>query len=215
MGDKSGLIELYGPKIGRKYTKNVGFGCGYGMQIDKMMRTYGWDKEEATRIWNAYHTAAPFVQKTMDACKIVIIQKGYVTLLSGRRAHLPKGRNGKPLTDYAYTAYNKLIQGSGADEIKMAVIKMDEAGLLEEFPLYFLVHDELVFGVKAGQAPEYYDQLDEVQYCMEHAYELKVPMRVDIKIGHDWYNVEGQKIYKNGRKETLRHLGQRMEKEAA
>jgi DNA polymerase I-like protein with 3'-5' exonuclease and polymerase domains len=146
VGEITGLYEEYGAEVGRKYTKNCGFGLGYGMRIQTMMETFGWTKEEAEQITMLYHEGAPFVKATMDRVSEVIIKRGYIKTLAGRHGHLCR-YGGKPDIRSAYKGFNKLIQGSAADMTKKAVVMLDESGLLETFPLYLTVHDEIDFGV--------------------------------------------------------------------
>jgi DNA polymerase-1 len=215
IGEISGLYEEYGEDIGRKYAKNCSFGLGYGMQLQTMTETFGWSKEEAERITMLYHDGAPFVRATMDKVSDVIVKRGYIRTLAGRHCRLRK-YNGRTDTRSAYKGFNKLIQGSAADMTKKAVIMLDEKGLLEIFPLYLLVHDEIDFGIPKTQAA--LRRLPEIQEVMEHTFPLSVPIRVDPEIGNDWGHVAGQrktKYRKTGKVkvETLNQFIERIIKE--
>jgi DNA polymerase-1 len=216
IGEISGLYEEYGEDIGRKYAKNCSFGLGYGMQLQTMMETFGWAKEEAERITMLYHDGAPFVRATMDKVSDVIVKRGYIKTLAGRHCRLRK-YNGRADTRSAYKGFNKLIQGSAADMTKKAVVMLDERGLLEVFPLYLLVHDEIDFGIPKTAAA--IRRLPEVQEVMEHTFPLSVPIRVDPEIGNDWGHVAGQKKIRNKKTgkvkvETLNQFLERTVKEA-
>jgi DNA polymerase I-like protein with 3'-5' exonuclease and polymerase domains len=192
IGEISGLYEEYGAEVGRKYAKNCSFGLGYGMQLQTMMETFGWKKEEAERITVLYHEGAPFVKATMDKVSDVIVKRGYIKTLAGRHCRLRR-YNGKPDTRSAYKGFNKLIQGSAADMLKKAVVMLDELRLLEVFPLYLLVHDEIDFGVP--KAAEAIRRLLEVQEVMENVFpNISVPIRVDPEVGPDWGHVKGRTV---------------------
>jgi DNA polymerase I-like protein with 3'-5' exonuclease and polymerase domains len=201
IGEVSGLYAEYGEDVGRKYAKNCSFGLGYGMQLQTMTETFGWSKEEAERITALYHEGAPFVRSTMDKVSEVIVKRGYIKTLAGRHCHL-RAYNGRTDTRSAYKGFNKLIQGSAADMTKRAVIMLDERGLLEVFPLYLLVHDEIDFGIPKTARAIW--KLPEIQEVMEHAFPLSVPIRVDPEIGSDWGHVAGQKKIKNKKTEKVR-----------
>jgi hypothetical protein len=100
---------------------------------------------------------------------------------------------------------------------KKAVVMLDERGLLEVFPLYLLVHDEIDFGIPKTAAA--IRRLPEVQEVMEHTFPLSVPIRVDPEIGNDWGHIAGQKKIRNKKTgkvkvETLNQFLERTVKEA-
>jgi DNA polymerase I-like protein with 3'-5' exonuclease and polymerase domains len=202
VGQISGLQDKYGTDVGRKYAKNCAFGLGYGMQLTTMMETFEWDREDAMRITELYHEAVPFVKSTMDKVSDVIVKRGYIKTLAGRHCHLQRnktyvkaGIDAYALQKYyglvdnrsAYKGFNKLIQGSAADMTKKAVVELDEQGLLDVYPLYLLVHDEIDFGVPNV------DRLIEVKVIMENTYPMTVPFVVDPEVGKDWGHVVGRK----------------------
>jgi len=194
MGDATGLYEEYGEEVGRKYTKNCAFGLGYGMQINTMMENFGWSKEQAEHITEVYNDAAPFVRPTMDAVSEIIVGRGYIVTLGGKHLHLQKFKrmyNGRLqyLVDKrsAYKGYNKLIQGSAADLMEEALVKIYDAGLDEVFPLYLTVHDEIDIGVPMTK--EALKRLPELEEIMEHALPMVVPIRVDPELGNNWGNL--------------------------
>jgi DNA polymerase I-like protein with 3'-5' exonuclease and polymerase domains len=191
---------------------NCGFGLGYGMQLRTMMETFGWSKKQAERITELYHEGAPFMKATMGKVAQVIVCRGYVKTLAGRREHLPS-YGGRPNTRDSYKGFNKLIQGSAADMTKRAMVELDERGLLDVFPLYLQAHDEIDFGVP--KTAEAIRRLPEVQEVMEHAFDLSVPIRVDPEVGPDWGHVSGRrKSKKTKRLEPMEHFIERIIKEA-
>jgi DNA polymerase I-like protein with 3'-5' exonuclease and polymerase domains len=181
-----------------------------------MMEYFGWPKEHAERMDRVFADCAPWVIETMAKVQDVILQRGYVKTVAGRRCHL-QSFNGVVNKRSAYKGFNKLIQGSGSDLTKKAMVDMWDAGLCEVFPLYLTVHDEFDFGVpKAAEAVR---RLPEVQRIMEQTYPLSVPMRVDPEIGTDWGHVAGFRKKKNEKTgktkvETMEHFIERTIKEA-
>jgi DNA polymerase-1 len=123
----------------------------------------------------------------LDACVRQAEEQGYVTTILGRRLPIPDiGSSNANIRAYAQrNAVNYPIQGSAADLIKLAMLRvtgrMRQEGLKSR--LIMQVHDELVF-----EAPEeervVMEQL--VAHEMEHAAELKVPLRVDMNAGKNW-----------------------------
>jgi DNA polymerase I-like protein with 3'-5' exonuclease and polymerase domains len=217
IGEVSGLYEEYGEDVGRKYAKNCSFGLGYGMQLQTMMETFGWNREEAERITMLYHDGAPFVRATMDKVSDVIVKRGYIKTLAGRHCRL-RAYNGRTDTRSAYKGFNKLIQGSAADMTKKAVVMLDEKGILDIFPLYLLVHDEIDFGIPRTEAA--IRRLPEIREVMENTFPLSVPIRADPEVGVDWGHVAGRKKTKNKRTgdmkvETFNHFIERIIKKDA
>jgi len=164
------------------------------MQINTMMENFGWSKEQAEHITEVYNDAAPFVRPTMDAVSEIIVGRGYIVTLGGKHLHLQKFKrmyNGRLqyLVDKrsAYKGYNKLIQGSAADLMEEALVKIYDAGLDEVFPLYLTVHDEIDIGVPMTK--EALKRLPELEEIMEHALPMVVPIRVDPELGNNWGNL--------------------------
>jgi DNA polymerase I-like protein with 3'-5' exonuclease and polymerase domains len=176
---------------------NCSFGLGYGMQLQTMMETFGWPKEEAERITMLYHEGAPFVKATMDRVSEVLVNRGFIKTLAGRHCHL-RSYNGRVDTRSAYKGFNKLIQGSAADMTKKAMVMLDERGLLDVFPLLLVVHDEIDFNIP--KTVEAISRLPEVQDVMEHTFSISVPIRVDPEAGRNWGHVAGKKKEKRDEK---------------
>jgi DNA polymerase I-like protein with 3'-5' exonuclease and polymerase domains len=210
VGEISGLYAEYGKKRGRKFAKNYRFGRGYGMQIQTMMENFGWTREEAERITEMYDNAAPWVKETMEEIQDLLLGRGryegkgrrYIKTFSRRRVRLREGRDRD-----AYKFYNYLIQGSAADMIKEALVKIAESKTVEK--LLLTVHDENVFSVPCTAAGM--RRIAELQECMEHAVELLVPVVCDPEIGMNWWDVEGQEENKEtGEREPLDRFLRRM-----
>jgi DNA polymerase I-like protein with 3'-5' exonuclease and polymerase domains len=190
VGKDSGLYEEHGRKVGRKYIKNYRFGKAYGMQINTMKEYFGWSQEHAEHMDQVFAECAPWVIDTMERVQKIILKRGYVKTIAGRHCHL-QSFNGVTNKRSAYKGFNKLIQGSGSDQMKKALVDMWESGLCEVFPLYLTIHDEIDFGVPRTAAAV--RRLAEVKAIMENAYQLSVPMRVDPEVGEDWGHMTGQR----------------------
>jgi DNA polymerase I-like protein with 3'-5' exonuclease and polymerase domains len=219
VGKDSGLYEEHGREVGRKYIKNYRFGKAYGMQINTMMEYFGWTKEHAGHMDQVFADCAPWVGETMDRVQKIILKRGYIKTVAGRHGHLQSFK-GVINKRSAYKGFNKLIQGSGSDLMKKALVNMWERGLCEVFPLYLTIHDEIDFGIPKNAG--IIRRLPEVQECMEHTYALSVPMRVDPETGRDWGHMAGRKKEKRNEKtgkvirkaETLNRFIERIIKEA-
>jgi DNA polymerase-1 len=175
----SGLDQIYEPGEARKYAKNLGFGCLYGMQRNRMQQSFGWDVDKAKALYEAYHKALPCVKATMDAASEIIVQRGYVVSVGGRRLHLQK-INGKPDIRSAYKALNQICQGGAADMMKLALIAIWEAG----FDTRLTIHDEVVCDV----AEMLGEDLTRLKIIMETALPLSVPVIAEPEFTRDFYH---------------------------
>ena len=186
--------------ISRKGAKVVNFGVLYGMGPDKLAKTIGVSPEEAKRIitidyMRVYYGFASWKDSTERFAK----RNGFVRNLFGRMRRLPDAAKDPYHVDKKkfYSAMrqsvNTIIQGTGADIVKLATIaavkKLAKAKLDAHFILQ--VHDELVFEVRR-------DQMMEAQHiiidCMENTTKLDVPLLVDGKIILNWGEMKSDDI---------------------
>jgi DNA polymerase-1 len=118
-------------------------------------------------------------------------ENGYVTTLFGRRRYIPelRERNFNIRAFGERTAANSPIQGSAADLIKIAMIRIDDALTKGKFAARMLlqVHDELVFEVPPGEMSSVQEL---VKQEMEHAAQLSVPLVVDMGTGANWLDTK-------------------------
>jgi len=123
----------------------------------------------------------------LDACVHTAEEKGYVTTILGRRLPIPDigSANGNVRAFAQRNAINYPIQGSAADIIKQAMVNIFERIRREgvKSRLIMQVHDELVFEVPEEEAVVM-ERL--VRHGMEHAVQLRVPLKVDINHGRNW-----------------------------
>ena len=111
--------------------------------------------------------------------------KGFIETLSGRRRYLPEIHSGMPQVRGAAErmAVNMPAQGTAADIMKMAMIKVAEYLEDSNIKMLLQVHDELVFEVPEKDVKK---AAKEIKNIMEKVFKLKVPLRVDVKAGKNW-----------------------------
>lgn len=171
----------------RNQAKAVNFGIVYGISDYGLSRSLGIPVGEAKRYIDGYFRLYKGVKRYMDRTVEEARRNGYVTTLLGRRRYLPElNSTSVPRRKFAErTAMNTPIQGSAADIIKVAMVKVDREiesrGLRSR--LLLQVHDELVFEAVEDEL----GQLEEiVTQAMESAAGLRVPLKVDISVGRNW-----------------------------
>ena len=171
----------------RRNAKAVNFGLIYGMSAFGLARQLGIARKEAQEYIDIYFERYPGVRRYMEETRSSAADKGYVETLFGRRLYLPeiKSRNGAMRQAAERTAINAPMQGTAADIIKRAMIRVDDwlrASKLDAL-MIMQVHDELVFEVAEGEVDELVSQ---VTRLMQDAAELKVPLVVDPGVGMNW-----------------------------
>jgi DNA polymerase-1 len=171
----------------RRSAKAINFGLIYGMSAFGLARQLDIGRGEAQQYINLYFERYPGVKRYMDETRAMAREQGYVETVFGRRLYLPdiNARNAQMRNYAERTAINAPMQGSAADIIKRAMIKVD--GWLRsesvDARIIMQVHDELVLEVKAGMLDEVGD---EVRSLMASSAELKVPLEVDVGVGNSW-----------------------------
>lgn len=175
----------------RRRAKTVNFAVLYGMADFTLGRQLGIPTKEARTYIENYFAQFPnvrgYMKETLEAAR----ETGYVTTLFGRRRYFPALRN----TNFNVrmgaerAAINTPIQGSAADIMKLAMIKIHQSlrdsGLSARMLLQ--VHDELLFEAKPEEIPALGEL---VKQGMEHAYDLNVPLSTAIKTGSNWSEME-------------------------
>ncbi len=171
----------------RNRAKSINFGILYGMGPFGLARRLGITQAEAKTFIASYFERLPEVKRFIDETIVSARKNGYVTTLMNRRRALPE-INAKSANQRAFAeriAINTPIQGTAADLIKIAMIRLDEELRSRSFQARLLlqIHDELVL-----ETPT--DQADEVAACMktvmEGAMELSVPLVANLARGSDW-----------------------------
>ena len=175
----------------RRNAKAVNFGIVYGISAWSLSQDIGVSPEEAKAYMDAYLENYSGVRAYMKDIVETAKAQGYVTTLYGRRRYLPelKSSNFNLRAFGERVALNTPIQGTAADIIKLAMIRVDyalaEAGL--QAKLILQVHDELIVECPQEEA----DQASRIlQREMEQVAQLKVPLVVEAKAGGSWYEAK-------------------------
>ena len=170
----------------RRQAKAVNFGVVYGISAFGLARNLGIPNAEAARFIEAYFRQYPGVQRWIDGTIEQARRDGYVTTLLNRRRYVEglDSSNQSARRAAERIAVNTPVQGSAADIIKLAMVRLDEViREWEETHLLLQVHDELVVEAPAAKAGEAAATMREV---MENAIVLDVPLKVDVGIGGNW-----------------------------
>lgn len=175
----------------RRTAKAVNFGIIYGQTDYGLSKELGISRREAQAYIDLYFSRYPLVQTFIHDTIEQARAQGYVTTMMGRRRYIKdiNSRN-RNLRQFAErTAVNSPIQGTAADIIKLAMLRCDKA--IEDNRLdakmLLQVHDELIFEVSREDA---LGLSLVVRKCMEDALKLNVPLKVDLKAGFNWQEME-------------------------
>jgi DNA polymerase I len=177
-------IDQVDPEM-RRFAKMVNYGLAYGMNSYGLAQRLGIPPDEAQAFIDAYFAGFPRVREFLERQVGMAAAEGFTATILGRRRYLPELQHPNPrIRDLGRRmALNAPIQGSAADILKLAMIRVGTA--VEDLPaeLLLTVHDELVLEVEGGEVERV---AEVVRSEMEHAYELTVPLRVDVAWGKDW-----------------------------
>ncbi|MGB9758128.1 MAG: DNA polymerase I [Candidatus Bipolaricaulaceae bacterium] len=171
----------------RAIAKRVNFGIIYGITPYGLSRDQGIPQEEAKalieKFFQAYPKVAEFVEKLVEEARTT----GYAKTLLGRKRPLPGLRNPerRGIGQDRRNAINTPIQGTAADLMKLAMLRIHRAWKEGKLPAEMIlqIHDELVFEVAEKDAEEAGKLVREL---MEGVWELRVPLKVEVKIGRNW-----------------------------
>ncbi|MEO6864655.1 MAG: DNA polymerase I [Gemmatimonadaceae bacterium] len=179
-------LESVTPEM-RGRAKTINFATIYGQGPHALSRQLGIAHAEARDFIAKYFERFEGVKRYLDSMVEFARENGYVQTIFNRRRYIPelRERNFNMRAFGERTAANSPIQGSAADLIKIAMIRVDEAFRERGFESKMLlqVHDELVFDVAPAELD---DVRDVVAYQMEHAAQLSVPLVVDVGVGDNW-----------------------------
>ena len=188
------VADLVG--IDRKQAKTIGLGLMYGMGKNKLANMLGLGFDEASALIAKFNRRAPFVKLLSDRCMKKANSEGVIRTKLGRKCrfdmwetkdfgiHTPEkfenasakyGANNIKRA-FTYKALNRLIQGSGADQTKKAIVDCYEQGDLA----LLQIHDELCFNVSSEEHAQ------KIKTVMEDGVKLRVPSVVDVALGKDF-----------------------------
>ena len=206
------IKRLTSLELDRRPAKAINFGLIYGKGKPALITDLGLTTAKGNALFDAYHTALPYVHSTMAACAEEVHRTGHVTTLLGRKSDFKmwgpkKYQEGRPFASYEYAcskwgpyniersfthkAVNRKLQGGAADVMKKAMVDAYEAGLFEEdtcgIPL-LTVHDELDFEDENDPNGPWWDEFRRImENCIPS---LRVPIRIDITSGASWGTAE-------------------------
>jgi len=171
----------------RRSAKAINFGLIYGMSAFGLARQLGIERGAAQEYVDLYFERYPGVKAYMDRTRAQAREDGFVTTVLGRRLYLPeiRSRNGQRRQYAERSAINAPMQGTAADIIKLAMIRVADWLARGEVDarLIMQVHDELVFEVAEKDADRL---IAELAPLMGEAVELSVPLRVEAAAGLNW-----------------------------
>jgi DNA polymerase-1 len=171
----------------RRAAKTINFGVIYGMGAFRLAQELGIPRAEAQKFIDAYFAryagVAAFIRNTVEATK----RDGYVSTILGRRRPVPliNSRNANERQAAERIAVNTPIQGSAADIMKLAMLRVERA-ITERFPearLLLQVHDELILEAPEPIAPAVAVAVEE---AMAGAHTLSLPLRVGVELARTW-----------------------------
>ena len=188
--------EVYGVPIGevthemRSNAKAVNFGIVYGISDFGLARNIHMSRREASQFIDRYLSRYPGIHAFMERMKREGAEKGYAETRFGRRRPLPELREKGPRRAFGErVAMNMPVQGTAADIIKLAMVRISER-LRRELPqvrLILQVHDELLLEAPEAQAEEAAALLKDT---MEHVTPLQVPLMTEVRTGRSWYETK-------------------------
>jgi DNA polymerase-1 len=175
-------------KTERRNAKAINFGLLYGMSPFGLTRASDLTLAEAEDFVEAYFKQFPGIKNYLDNMRRLAAKQGYVETLLGRRRYFPglkSGGNPATRAREEREAINAPIQGTAADIMKIAMIKVSSA-LKEDGTqarMLLQVHDELVLECPKKEIKK---TAQLVRKMMENAYNLVIPLKTEARYGHDW-----------------------------
>ncbi|MBI2682360.1 MAG: DNA polymerase I [Acidobacteriales bacterium] len=175
----------------RRQAKAVNFGIVYGLSAFGLAQQLGIEQKEAKRYiehyFETYKGVRAFIDRTLEETR----RAGNVRTLFGRKRPIPDINNSNPnLRGFAErTAVNTPLQGTAADLIKLAMIRIDAELRARRLKtrMTLQVHDELVFEAPKGEVEELRALVTEL---MENVHALKVPLEVEVGVGKNWRDMD-------------------------
>jgi DNA polymerase-1 len=191
--------KVFGVKEGavtkemRRRAKVINFGIIYGMGVNALKANLGTTRDEAQQFMDNYFASFPTIKKYFELVIAGARERGYTETLFGRRRYLPALRSPLPQIKAGAErmAMNAPLQGTAADIIKLAMIRVDqdikEAGLENDVFLLLQIHDELIFEVKKEVTAR---ALPIIKKAMEQVVDIPVPIEVSSAVGPRWGELE-------------------------
>lgn len=175
----------------RRRAKAVNFGIIYGISAFGLAKQLSISNHEANNFIKKYFDKFPGIKKYMEDTKALCREQGYVETLCGRKCFFPKIKD----KNFAYRSFqeraaiNAPIQGTAADIIKRAMIKIYEKNISNnnDCKMLLQVHDELIFEVKESKLEKYQALIrQEMENALHPLISLDVPLLVESSFGDNW-----------------------------
>lgn len=170
----------------RRRAKSINFGLMYGMSAFGLAKQLNISNQEASAYIKKYFARYPKIKDFMESLRACARAQGYVETLMGRRIYIADihSRHAMKRQAAERLAINAPMQGSAADIIKLAMLKIEERFARQsKVSLIMQVHDELVFEI----AEDFLDEASVIiKTIMQEASELSVPMEVSVGVGDNW-----------------------------
>ncbi|MDD3936301.1 DNA polymerase I [Rhodoferax sp.] len=171
----------------RRYAKVINFGLIYGMSAYGLAKALGIDNTAAKNYIERYFDRYPGVKHYMDQTRALAKAQGYVETVFGRRLYLPEinSPNGPRRSGAERAAINAPMQGTAADLIKLAMVKVQQVIDAEQraTKMIMQVHDELVFEVPESEVDWVRHEVPKLMAGVAH---LKVPLLAEVGVGPNW-----------------------------
>ncbi len=175
----------------RRIAKIMNFGVIYGLSAFGIARQTGLTREEGANFIDSYFSRYPGIRDYLQRTKKLVSDNGYLETMSGRRRYLPEANSPNFQIRQAAErmAVNMPIQGTAADILKIAMVNIDQRMQREKLSskMVLQVHDELIFDVPDIEIET---MTDIVLELMPSAMNLVVPLKVDLKRGPTWGDLE-------------------------
>ncbi|WP_153771687.1 DNA polymerase I [Labrenzia sp. CE80] len=183
-------IEGMDPMV-RRQAKAINFGIIYGISAFGLANQLGIGRGEASDYIKTYFERFPGIKDYMETVKKDVHADGYVTTIFGRKAHYPEVNTKNPnmRSFYERAAINAPIQGSAADILRRAMVRMEDRLSRSKLDAQMLlqVHDELIFEVPENQVEATIPLVREVmEKACEPVLQLSVPLQVDARAADNW-----------------------------
>ena len=179
----------------RRIAKVLNFGVIYGLSAFGIAQQTAFSPDEGRNFIETYFAKYPGIKTYVDEIKERVKKTGYVETLLGRRRYIPEVEASNAAVRQAgeRMAINMPIQGTAADIMKLAMIRvhrrLEDSGLKAKMLLQ--VHDELMFELAEDEVKALTDIVyDEMPNALDGYTEMVVPLKVDVKTGHTWGNME-------------------------
>ena len=173
----------------RRQAKVINFGIIYGMGVNALKENLGTDRPTAQEFYNRYFAAFPTIRDYFDQIKREAAKRGFTETMFGRRRYLPALRSSVPFVRASAErmALNAPLQGTAADIVKLAIIRVDEIlkkeNLNDRAHLLLQVHDELLYEIVTKDADQI---IPLIKKAMESIVIDPIPFTVKVETGPTW-----------------------------